>query len=190
MIFFVLCTLEELLLKKPMAILLLICLFLEVIGFYFVFLLRREAVKQEVWSYLHQNQHNNYAQTLSFSLNDPGIRETPVWENENEFSFKGEMYDVIEKKELNGNLVISCISDKKETSLIKDFEKDLSGNTSNKNSNGNADQLIKLLTMPYLAFPNQTNLHYQVCLQVYPGHYSLHFSQHNQDILTPPPQIG
>jgi hypothetical protein len=100
------------------------------------------------------------------------------------------MYDVIKKKELNGKLVVTCISDEKETSLIKDFEKELAGNTSSKNSRGNADQLIKLLTMPYLAFPNQSNFHHLVCLQEYPDHYNLHLSQHCQDILTPPPQIG
>lgn len=45
------------------------------------------------------------------------------WENENEFRYKGEMYDVIEKKAGNSTVIIRCISDKKETRLLNDYQK-------------------------------------------------------------------
>jgi hypothetical protein len=173
-----------------MAILLLICLFVEVIGFYFVFLVRRDAVKQEVWSYLQQKHQNNYAQVLSFPLNSSGTEEMPDWENEKEFSWKGVMYDVIDKKESDGKLVVTCISDDKETSLINNFEKTFSANTSNKNTKGSANQLIRLLTMPYLALSNQDDPLQLPGLHEYSDRYCLYFTQHSQDTLTPPPQIG
>jgi len=53
------------------------------------------------------------------------------WEDEMEFSYKGEMYDVIEKQ-INGNRTIfRCIADTNETSLLREFQKNTKRNTSN-----------------------------------------------------------
>ena len=50
------------------------------------------------------------------------------WEGNDEFSFDGQMYDVVEKKIEDGKIMIRCIADKKETALV---------NKLNDNSNGN-----------------------------------------------------
>jgi hypothetical protein len=45
------------------------------------------------------------------------------WEEDHEFSFKGEMYDVIEKRAVNGKILLLCIPDKKESQLLYDYKK-------------------------------------------------------------------
>jgi len=52
------------------------------------------------------------------------------WEEENEFCFKGEMYDVVETREVNGKFMLLCIPDKKETQLIHDFQEQTEKNQS------------------------------------------------------------
>ena len=61
---------------------------------------------------------NNNEERFVFSLNDKEILQKLKWESDNEFSFNGEMYDIIGKKTENGKVVIRCIGDKKETALV------------------------------------------------------------------------
>lgn len=53
------------------------------------------------------------------------------WENENEFRFKGEMYDVVEMKPQGNQVIIRCIPDKKETALLNEYQKNSKHNSSN-----------------------------------------------------------
>ena len=45
------------------------------------------------------------------------------WEEENEFRYNDEMYDVIEKKMQGNRMLIRCIQDEKETSLLNEYQK-------------------------------------------------------------------
>jgi hypothetical protein len=64
------------------------------------------------------------------------------WEGDDEFSFKGEMYDVIEKKIEDGKLIIRSIADRRETALLNT----LRGHwNQNEKSNKVADELFQLL---------------------------------------------
>ncbi len=52
------------------------------------------------------------------------------WEEDHEFRFKGEMYDVIEKRAVNGKIRLLCIPDKKETRLLYEYRKQTEKNQS------------------------------------------------------------
>ena len=44
------------------------------------------------------------------------------WEEKGkEFMFKGEMYDVVKTKTVNGKVMLYCINDKKEKALVDNY---------------------------------------------------------------------
>lgn len=65
------------------------------------------------------------------------------WEDENEFRYKGEMYDVIEKKTEGGQIIIRCISDKKETSLLNEYQK-------NNKRSSTGSTIVQLITSHFV----------------------------------------
>ncbi|MER3464332.1 MAG: hypothetical protein C4329_07915, partial [Chitinophagaceae bacterium] len=106
------------------------------------------------------------------------------WENESEFRYNNEMYDVIDKKTEGHQQIIRCISDKKETALFKAFQK-----TTKQNSKQKANLLSKFISIQFV--PNkeiQTTITFLSTLIAY-SHSSLLLSEQSRDILKPPPQI-
>ena len=110
------------------------------------------------------------------------------WENRNEFSLNGEMYDVIDQKTENAKLVIRCINDKQESSLIKDYEKINKDTQNDSSSNNKSATLLKLVTTPFV-ISKLSSLH------ILKGRFIVFLKpiQNNissgiKDILTPPPQ--
>ena len=123
-----------------------------------------------------------------FSLSPSKQIDAPEWENNDEFSFQGEMYDVISKTILDGNVEIRCISDKAETHLLE-YYKDISHQDFDNNSNKKSGLLIKLITSLYTAEGEKmTTIHFdkqltpfQFLVKKLPGLYS--------EIPKPPPQL-
>jgi predicted transcriptional regulator len=129
---------------------------------------------------------NKDEERFVFLLNDKKSIEKLEWEGDNEFSLDGEMYDVIEKKIQDGKLIIRCINDKKETVLVKNYEKLNHEN----NSKSKSALLLKLLDSSYL--PEVNNLVYINC-NLALLHISFQqgiFSSYRKDVLTPPPQVS
>lgn len=80
------------------------------------------------------------------------------WENDNEFRFNNEMYDVIETQQQGKDLLIRCIADIKENELLEAYQ-----NINTKNSGSPTEiSLIKLLTTPFVVthynLPNRPQL--------------------------------
>jgi hypothetical protein len=120
---------------------------------------------------------------LVFSLNDKYAMRRLKWEGNDEFNFDGQMYDVIEKKIGNDKLIIRCISDRKETALIKKYEKMNDEN----NSKNKSALLLKLINVSYLP---AKNIELFISDKPIP---SLYFQSDIipsgvRDVLTPPPQ--
>lgn len=130
-------------------------------------------------AYLKKAEHSDIA---TFTFNEEQLRSLS-WEDDHEFSYKGEMYDVIEKTSHGDKTVIRCISDKKETALIKDFQMKTKEQSSQKNNS-----LSKLLSLQFVATkPIDNSFETAVSIQ----HYSLvseSIAQQIRNILTPPPQ--
>lgn len=94
----------------------------------------REAIRLQSYS---ENETD-----FVFSLSDKQAIKQLEWEGEGEFSFKSEMYDVIEKKTENGKLVIRAIADRQETALLNKAKDHWN---QNEKSNKVADELFQLL---------------------------------------------
>ena len=106
------------------------------------------------------------------------------WENESEFRYNNEMYDVIEKNADGHQKIIRCISDKKETALLKAFQK-----ATKQSSKQKTNLLSKLISIQFVpAKETQTTIDFLSASISY-SHLSLSLLEQSKDILKPPPQI-
>jgi hypothetical protein len=109
------------------------------------------------------------------------------WENQNEFSYKGEMYDLLEKHTEGNQLSILCIADKKESKLIEAYQK-----LNQKNippGSSPSEILLKLAAANYL-LPNAIN---NLALQqdqsvTWSTYFNYRLPFYFPTIHTPPPQ--
>jgi len=104
-------------LKKLLAILLICCFLLNIIGFRIFFYFRQVEVKSEMKKLLRLNVDIN-EERFAFFLNDIEALQKLKWKGDDEFSLNGEMYDIIGKKIEDEKIVIRCIRDKEETALV------------------------------------------------------------------------
>jgi len=164
--------------RKYIAIVLLSLLFINVIGVQVFYYFQSLQLKAEMKAFLKTTAHKD-VETIVLSST------TAVeWENESEFRYNNEMYDVIDKKTEGHQQIIRCISDKKETALFKTFQK-----TTKQNSKQKANLLSKFISIQFV--PNkeiQTTITFLSTLIAY-SHSSLLLSEQSRDILKPPPQI-
>jgi hypothetical protein len=106
------------------------------------------------------------------------------WENSHEFFFRGEMYDVLEKKECGGRVVISCISDRKEKALVEAYLE-----TGKESPHRSTTTILKLLTADYLptCLPAIEKPVQQITVQC--SFYQFFLFPWEELILTPPPEV-
>ena len=95
-------------------------------------------------AFLRDQENHKDVVELSFSKKEA---EQLEWEEEMEFNYKGEMYDVVEKKVEGNRVTVRCIPDTKEDALLLDYQK----NTGRHSSNSFIGQLI---TAPFILPPS------------------------------------
>lgn len=137
---------------------------------------------------LRRQAHNQDELVFHFPLNAPPGTESPEWEDDNEFSLDGKMYDVIEKREENGKLYVRCISDEREMELIKKYQEVLEKQFGNKAKKRSAS-LLKILATPFtipstfISASFSTIIHHE-----YPVvHCSIPAA--SREVITPPPRF-
>lgn len=128
--------------RKVVAILLLTLLTFNLLGYQLLYYYRTCEAKAEMKAYLRQLPHHKDLIQLSFS--DKEISQLQ-WEEESEFYWKGEMYDVVQRDFSNGQWNIKCLPDGKESALLKDYL-----NTNKKSNDSKQQALSKLLASLYL----------------------------------------
>jgi len=129
-------------LKKLVIIFLSLCFLLNIAGYHVIFYFRQEGIKAEMREAIRLQSYSQDEADFVFSLNDKQGMKQLDWEGNDEFSYNGEMYDVIEKKTENGKLIIRSIADKRETALLNKAKDHWS---QNEKSNKVADELFQLL---------------------------------------------
>lgn len=109
-----------------------------------------------------------------------------AWENDNEFEYAGNMYDVIEKNITGNIMVLHCLADKKETELLKSFQQ--TQKTQSQQGKNRTTSLLQILASLYLPIhtalitPEEKDTEFD-----FPVHISSPIER-AADILTPPPQ--
>jgi len=133
--------------------------------------------------FLSSSAMNKDIEQFIFPL-DKDLIACVEWEGENEFRLNGEMYDVIEKKVQGDKLIICCISDKKETGLLKNYEKmNKEGNSKSKSA-----LLLKLIGSSYLSEINNNVFIKNIPALPHILFQSEIVSSWHYDVPTPPPQ--
>ncbi|MFL5772612.1 MAG: hypothetical protein ACJ75F_05615 [Flavisolibacter sp.] len=168
--------------KKFFAIVLLICLSLTIMGYHFVFryqiALAKTQMKNELLSGVHDSE------MIHFGFSSQQVVQLE-WENGNEFRYLGRMYDVVQKTFANGKIILRCVSDEKETALLKYY---LKVNRENQNGSRKIAGILELSLTPFI--PVHVTL-LPALLNVKPSHKFFPAITYIKEcfhmVLTPPP---
>ncbi|MEP7129296.1 MAG: hypothetical protein ABI729_10525 [Chitinophagales bacterium] len=104
---------------RTFTIILLVCFFLfDALGFYFLFENKMLIAKSDAEEIMYAPAHKNELVTIIISKNSAGQLS---WNDDHEFLYKSEMYDVVSVEE-NGNLIIyTCYHDENEARAISEL---------------------------------------------------------------------
>ncbi len=108
-------------LKKIFSILILCCLVIYIGGYHLVYALYQSSIKREMRSYLATHTDLRYGSYFNFKIEKNRI-DDPLFnweENNKEFRYKGEWYDVIAIQQSGDSIRISSIKDDRENKLEK-----------------------------------------------------------------------
>lgn len=99
-------------------------------------------------------------------LNDISVNELSIfvfnkteyanldWEDEKEFRFNGEMYDIVKVEFIsNTDLRVYCIEDKKEKTLFSIHEKQVQNNSSESTDGKHSQKVIKIISNYFFQTP-------------------------------------
>lgn len=111
--------------NKLTGILLLICLLAPVIGIYGWLQHKRYVVKKEVKRQIIAGMDREELVLLKFTGEE--IETLLKWEDDEEFEYQGQMYDVVEVIEKDGMIHYWCWKDDEETLLNRDLNRLLAG---------------------------------------------------------------
>ena len=153
------------------------------IGYYFIIrhsqALQKKSIKYKIRSQLNEDQ----LQIISLTDN---LKEI-YWEEEGkEFFFKGEMFDVVKTKTLNGKMLLYCINDKKEKELVNNYNALTKQNsTTDKKSKIKADNTQNL----FFVEEDQTAVTFIKDNSVQFSRIMIIYLQPFADIISPPPKV-
>lgn len=108
----------------------------------------RRTVREKLMSSVPESELT----TMTFKIKggkviDPNFK----WEKHDEFSYKGEMYDVVRMETLENEIRLRCFGDKKETSLIALLKRKIKNDVEHSSSKSPTGQVLaKILAMVYL----------------------------------------
>lgn len=120
--------------------------------------------------------------TLSFSRAELASLE---WEDASEFRYQGEMYDVLNVEKKGDSVLIRCLSDEKESALLKAYT-----DTQKQSSGSPSTILLKVLGSPYLPSTTATIFSFESRLQKNSTPFLFYLPQTDGTIVTPPPQVA
>jgi len=135
---------------------------------------------------IRMQAHSVDENDFTFSMSDKKAMAQLDWDGDDEFSYNGEMYDVIEKKVVNNTLIIRALADKDETDLVNKFG---AGQRDDGRSNKIANELFQILQT---LFHNSKSAEL-VCIK--PSRYTFYYFSVTlpslaKKIPTPPPQFN
>lgn len=137
--------------------------------------------------YLLEHPDSEFITELRFSLNDPSAIKELEWENSHEFWYNGEMFDLVEKKTAGNQLIIRCINDKKESSLVKLQDKINKEKQGDGSSKSKSTLLMQLIQSAFIAVDIPA-LHCFSVKHPFASYKNSDIFPALRDVLTPPPQ--
>lgn len=123
-------------------------------GYYPVFLLRQQNIRNELTDIINQNIASGILTVLSFEKSQINSLQ---WLKKNEFNYKGDLFDIVMTEiSENGKIYYYCFLDKKEKHLLVQLEKHVSRSIADNDKNQKSERnFIKNLTKDFFAIENE-----------------------------------
>jgi hypothetical protein len=175
-------------LKKKVAILFLLMLFVSQIGYYFIYLFQQHEIKEAVKEQLLKTIPDE----LLVAINADANKDIIEWEEEGrEFSMNGDMYDVARTKTVNGATILYCMSDTKEDQLLDDLAKSVRSANDNTANGKDTRHTVKFQLVDFVAPITEkiTIISNRPALQKYAG-YDVAILSSIKEVDIPPPKIN
>lgn len=143
-------------------------------GVMLVFKIQQMSIKQEIQNQLKREISEDKLHVLTLSAAEVSVLN---WEEENEFTYKGKMYDVVKKELLaDSSIRYYCIDDQQETELFSELNDLIKKNTDSDNPISQAaKKLLKFLSLLYINekwTTNSNNFNLSALLQLYKDNYT------------------
>lgn len=102
-------------------------------GYYFIYSIQQKQIREEVKEQLIQHIPEYRLQQIAGTANKDNIK----WEIPGkEFYLNGQLYDLAETRQVNGETIYYGLTDNKEEQLLKDLAKDIKSGTDNNTTKG------------------------------------------------------
>ena len=138
-------------------------------------------------AFLKENHSSGFGSKLVFSLNSGKIDDVNFsWEEENEeFRFQQELYDVVSMEKKNGKIEIVCLKDDNENQLENQLNEIHKLNKTNPSKS--SQNTLKFFSLFYLPKNQMSNFKFEF-IQSRPNRFSSDLLVAFFDIQAPPPR--
>lgn len=174
---------------KALSIFLLLLMTFNLLGFYPAFLAVRRSIRRSVREKLISTVKESDLTTFKFKTKGGKITDPNLsWEKDDEFSYKGKLYDVVKSTILDGEITLHCFEDKKETNLVALLKRKIKADVEHSTSKSSTGHILaKVLTAVYL-MPSQNSHFDDTFTSASPGYFSYRPYIVYPIIDTPPPK--
>jgi hypothetical protein len=173
----------ELALKKVFSVVLAVIFIYNISGYYFIFLIQQSENRDLIQYRLKTKQVNDLV-LIKLENENCDIE----WENENEFSLDGKMYDVAFKVKKGSSNFLYCYNDSKEESLFTSVKNHISNHLDQNAPNDKSKAKEKGPLMDFIAeFANNLTINNLITFN--PSVYRLALNDFKTEFPDPPPQI-
>jgi hypothetical protein len=162
-------------------------------GYYVVFYADIMEAKRESSEYINGfNKDDDKVTSLTFALKDGKIiASNLIFNDDDEFTYQGKMYDVISTEKGNGTITFKCYTDDKETELNQNLCDKIDSDKDTPAQKQRNNLFVKLLTQHFTLNVGQaycfttnisTTYYYNYQNDQQPSIYSA--------VVSPPPELG
>lgn len=155
-------------------------------GFHLVFAVHQQQLKREMRSYLQAHNDARYGSRFVFQLSDNKVNDPAFeWEEENqEFRYRSELYDVVSVTKQGNQLKVTALKDSNENQLEQQV------NQLNKDRNNKATTPVSELKFFSVCcdVPAQENSFYKTSSTIFFQVYRANACDKSRETLTPPPR--
>jgi hypothetical protein len=130
------------------AILLTLVLIWQSLGYFSYFEVSKVKISNEVKTFIKNGVPKDQLVPFIFSIQD---YQNLKWKKHlKEFKYKDHLYDVVDKKNKNGKVILSCLSDIKETNLFHNLDQLVSKKLADQSNSSHSFQIFQLTHIPYI----------------------------------------
>lgn len=136
--------------KKTVAIFLILIFTINLFGGVLLYFIQKSEIQKEFRQYLKHSINEKSLTLIKITESDKSKHLIHFTKND-EFRYKGSMYDIVKKKVIKNTIYYYCFSDKKEDKLRKNFVNNFKRSDEGSNSaRRNFLKLAKMLTFGFL----------------------------------------